>query len=187
MAQHGFQRSILNGAMFCGGACFHTYCITYVAKYLNSLSPNALYEILEIRNTEKLAPKFLKLSLIKKVKQLFSSYTRCVLENDLDEYKIDLECGHVFRLNSSHINCECGLFKLTSTASSDLLLVDFFNDFSLVECQSLLSFNEKNSDRLVKNEENAILLDCYESKLNAFKIARDILSSVLHVGVFVYN
>ena len=185
--QSVFQRSIMNGRVFCGAACFHTYNLCFSAKYLNSLLKNSsIKDFLGEMNENKISPKFFILTLIKQLKKIFTKYLKCLLEHDLDEYKIDIESGHLFYVNSKNLKCECGLFVLENIKKDDLGLIEFSDDFSLLEKEILLTFN-KNSIRLTKKEENLRLIDCYESKINCFKVIRDIISSIYQIGVFVYN
>ncbi len=180
-----FQKSIMNGRVLCGAACFHTYTLCYCANYLkhllkNPCKNNSLSEIIESESS----PKSFVLTLIKQLKKVFINYLKCLLERDLDEYKIDTESGHLFYSNNKKLKCECGLFELKN--ADDFGLIELSDDFSLIEGEILLSYNE-HSLRLAKKEETLTIIDCHESKVNCFKIARDIISSIHRIGVLVYN
>ena len=133
----------------------------------------------------KYSVKFLILTLTKQLKQIFFSYFRCLLNDDPDEYKIDIESGHLFHTKSNNSNCECGLFKLKNF-NLDKDLIEILDDFSMLESERILAFSQT-SQRLTKIEENICLIDCFESKINCLKIAHDILSSIIHLGVFIYT
>ena len=175
------------GRVFCGAACFHTYNLCYCAKYLKNLQKkSSKNDFLDVINEKKAFSKFYILTLIKQLKKLFIKYLKCLIQYELDEYKIDIESGHLFFAANKNFRCECGLFELKNTKTDDLDLKEFSNDFSLLETENLLSFNE-NSTRLIKNEKNLRITDCFESKISCFKTFRDIVSSINQIGAFVYN
>jgi hypothetical protein len=128
--------------------------------------------------------------LMKKYQSIFSKYYSRLLTSHSTDFKLSLQTGHVFY--KSNANCKCGLF--TRTKNDPHYFFDLgFEDLCFVINNSrvLLSFNElldkDNEMSLIKNVENVKLIDCCESKINALKVARDILSTVMHIGVFVYN
>ena len=78
------------------------------------------------------------------------------------------------------LNCNCGLFKLKELTQTHIDLNDMVN-FSLIDFVNILVPNE----HLLRISTNFI--DCYHSKINAFMLAREILSSILQIGVLIHN
>ena len=185
VAQNSFERSILNGVALCGGPCFYTYCLCYLWKCIKELPSELIYDLFEINpdnSSKSYSMKFLKLSLIKNIKLIFMSYIKNLLEHDLDEYKLDLECGHLFHSGQDSI-CLCGLFSINNINGINLNISDL--NYDLIYNTDILSFSGNKAVK--RNDKHLRLIDCYESKLNAFKLARDILSTILHIGVFIYS
>ncbi len=176
MAQNSFQRAILNGKAVCGGACFYTYCFCYAWRYLlKSLGNHVVKKHLAC----KLLNIFLSIFINKFAKFL-------VAHEDLDDYRLSTECGHLFYKDSNV--CECGLFEIENEKKLAEHLISLTNESLFfnqnMEHLNIVSFHE-GSKHLKRNKPS--LIDCYESKLNAFKILKDILATVSHIGVFIYN
>jgi hypothetical protein len=139
------------------------------------------------------ARKAMQISFMKKVKSIFMKYLTRLLVRHSSEYKLNLETGHLFCLKQEQkFTCKCGLFstKINQQLSVDSFVELSFDDFNPVldNFDKVLSYEKNEVIEIVRNEEsNVKLIDCYESKVNALKIASDILSTVLHIGVFVYN
>lgn len=164
VAQSTFQRTISFGYAVCGGACFYTYCMCFVWKSL--------------ANQAKPAKQRLNLfSQMNAIKSIFFSFAKSLLDES-DEWKLDLSSGHLFNIDDSV--CNCGLFKTKQTMHSLIDPKDSVN-FSSIDFRNVLTPNEN----LIRNSPQFI--DCYGSKVNAFALAREILSSILHIGVFIHN
>lgn len=133
--------------------------------------------------------KHVACNLMKKFSSIFiHKFAKFLLAHeDLDDYRLNFECGHLFYKDSTL--CECGLFKIedenkfgehvTSLTNENL----FYN--REIDVQNILSFNESSTTYLKRN--TPFLIDCYESKLNTFKLLKDVLSTVSHIGVFIFN
>lgn len=87
-----------------------------------------------------------------------------------------LYSGHFFKIG--YLECECGMIIRQNNDN----LYDL-NDSDLRQLDISLIFSNQNSFEI--NLNNLKLIDCLQSKINAFKIARDILSTYLHVGILV--
>ena len=177
MAQNSFQRVILNGKAFCGGACFYTYCLCFAWRYLLKSLKNQVVK------------KHVACNLLKRFSSIFiHKFARFLLAHeDLDDYRLNIECGHLFYKESNI--CECGLFEIQDDNKFAEHVISLTNENLFynqeIDAQNILSFNEKSTCYLKRNK--PFLIDCYESKLNAFKLLKDILSTVSHIGVFIYN
>jgi hypothetical protein len=199
-----FQRTILNGAALVGGPCFYTYCMSYMWK---SLYDNFDYLQIEYSQNQikSSVRKSMQLSLMRKIKSIFMKYLSRLLDSHYSEYKLNFETGHLFHIrdmiNDSERDtkvstCDCGLFSATLKTKN---LTEYFLDLSfdgfhliLDNFDKILSFEklqgETNDIHVIRNNEEKVrFIDCYESKVNALKIARDILSTIMHIGVFVHN
>lgn len=116
----------------------------------------------------------------KQLKQIFLNYFLRLLEHDSSEYSINLACGHLFLKTSS--NCVCGLFNTENANSIDLdddILLD-----SIDLSQNIFSNSDIHNQKRISSLK---FIDCLESKLNALIVARDILATVLNVGVFIHD
>ena len=146
------------------------------------------------------ARKSINLSFLKKIKHIFVSYLKKLLSKHISEYRVNLETGHVFYASDKNeTSCKCGLFTAKSNDSSfvgffsdDFLDLEFEDFYSILNnSDQLLCFNEQLNFRrkfnLIRNETNIKHIDCFESKVNGLKIARDILSTIMQIGVFVHN
>lgn len=165
VAQATFQRTIFAGFAVCGGACFYTYCMCFIWKSLASQS--------KLVNKNR-AVLFRQMNVIKSV--LFS-FAKNLLDESV-EWKLDLSSGHLFK--TYDLNCNCGLFKLKELTQTHIDLNDMVN-FGLIDFVNILVPNE----HLLRISTNFI--DCYHSKINAFMLAREILSSILQIGVLIHN
>ena len=134
---------------------------------------------------------------MKLTRHIFYSYAKCLLDtNKLELYNMSLACGHLFLMDESaesaqSVTCQCGLFEVSNSCetSLDLVAIDS-GDFINWNLDRLLTFeaNEHLSKLAIRvNPANVRYLDCYESKLNALKTARDILTSILNIGVFIFQ
>jgi hypothetical protein len=124
------------------------------------------------------------------LKQTFVHFLTPLLERDLNDYRLDLSCGHLFSFNDpSTRQCVCGLFSLPhgSSSSSSTMMNLSTNDYHTVDESKLLldSRLENKNDHV--SSSSIKLIDCLESKLNAFKVSKDILATILNVGVFISN
>ena len=122
----------------------------------------------------------LKIKLINYFKHILINFIQTLLDrNEMENYVLNLESGHCFQ-SKSKSHCICGLIE-----SKNLKIFVDLNDLdpiNIIDCEKndLLKF-------IMLNKYPPILLDCYESKLNVFKITRDLISTILNIGVFIYN
>ena len=85
-------------------------------EYLKNLQKTSCKNDFQDETNEKKAfSKFYILTLIKQLKKLFIKYLKCLIQYELDEYKIDIESGHLFFAANRNLRCECGLFELKKT------------------------------------------------------------------------
>ena len=181
VAENSFQRSILNGSAFCGGPCFYTYCMCVSWKFIRDKFSGSLNAatIKDRHFYNKTADIF---NLFKTLKQTFISFAKCLLLDDLYDYDLDLQSGHLFSTSSDSISCICGFIR-REQANTMINLFEEINfdqiDFSLVLSHRINVRQEA--------ESNVDLVDCCESKLNCFKLAREITASILQVGVFIHD
>jgi len=133
--------------------------------------------------------KHLAYNLLKKFRSIFIlKFAKFLLAHqDLDDYRLNIQSGHLFYKDSSQ--CECGLFKIEDKSKFSEHVTSLTNENSFynqeVDVENLLSFDERLNSCLKRNK--PFLIDCYESKLNAFKLLKDVLSTVSHIGVFIFN
>lgn len=157
VSERSFQRAVLSGYGLIGGPCFYSYCITFLWS--------------KIENKKKEIEKF------KFIRNLFFQFLEKLTDKE-HEYGICLRSGHYFKNES--MKCECGIiarqqkYDLYNLNNSDLREINFSHLFE----------NQNSYEICLKNLR---LIDCFESKINAFKIARDVLSTFFHVGIIVTN
>ena len=112
-----------------------------------------------------------------KIQSIFENYFRNLLKysNDIYDYYIDSESGHLFHCQNK--NCECELFeKMEMNQKIDVLSNDF--NISLIDFNRILNVN-------VNLNKISNILDCYESKLQSLNVVKNILSTVFQIGVFI--
>jgi hypothetical protein len=73
----------------------------------------------------------------------------------------------------------------TAPAFIDMTSLDVADSESFAP-RLLMGPNACESIRLNQNR-SEMMLDCFESKINALRLARDVLTSILNIGVFIYN
>lgn len=115
---------------------------------------------------------------IKKFRRIFSKYFNQLLEYESNEYELDLDSGHLFHDNETE--CVCGLFR--STEQSNSMRLDDESSIELTDFSSKIFSNST-----TKITQNLKLIDCFDSKLNALSVTRDILATLLNVGVFIHD
>lgn len=172
VAQSSFRRTIINGLATCGGPCFYTTSMCYVWKTL----PELIGEIFGsegVKNTRLVWH-------MKKFRRVFSKYFNQLLEYEYNEYDLDLDSGHLFHDNETE--CVCGLFS--STQRSNSMRLDDESSFELSNFSSKIFLN---STIERKKTTNLKLIDCFDSKLNALSVTRDILATLLNIGVFIHD
>ena len=167
VAQATFQRTFFSGVGVCGGACFYTYSMCFAWK--------SLANQFKLVNKNR-ASLFSQMNVIKSV--LFS-FAKNLLDES-DEWRLDLSSGHLFKIND--LNCNCGLFKSNETIIHSFIDLNDNINYSLIEFKEILV---PNNESLLRNSPRFI--DCYDSKINALMLAREILSSILQIGVFIHN
>lgn len=118
--------------------------------------------------------------LMKTVQIIFTNFFKCLLEKGLSNYFLDISSGHLF-LNGKR--CNCGLLNQSDSVTA---WVNLYEEINYNEINFELMLKHQISERC--NAEKAILLiDCFESKLNCLKMVREILGSILQVGVFIHD
>ena len=178
-----FKRTILNGFALCGGACFYTYCICYSWKFLynnfiKTFKKDEAYEkgfgILKSR----------VFNLMRVVLATFMGFASQLLEQSKLDYKIELSTGHLFKIDEKY--CDCGLLSLNQNGinlANSYFTFDENSKFEQIDFDEILNLNE--NSLLKKSEENVKFIDCFESKINCFKVVRETLSIILNIGAFV--
>lgn len=172
MAQNTFRRTVISGAAICGGPCFYTYCLCYLWKNLEPM-------LRELSDEETALKRATIVPYLRHLKSIFQPYFIQLLDNDIIEYRIDLDSGHLFHEESSH--CVCNLFN--SSKQSRLVGLDDDLFLDTIDFSSILS---DSTDRR-NHPSETVFIDCLESKLNALTVSRDILSTILNVGVFIHD
>jgi hypothetical protein len=135
--------------------------------------------------------------LKKMIKNLFLNYAITLIDHNgsndgtlSDLYKLNIKCGHLFYINTSESinNCHCGLYSC-SNKNDFIDIFDDNNESYLINSSSdfLVASNLNGESLLTKSTSNVNILDCAESKLNSFKLVRNILSTILQIGVFIYD
>lgn len=122
----------------------------------------------------------------KQLRQIFLPYITQLLEKDLADYSLDLNCGHLFEINSNK-NCTCGLFSSFSTPEDSNSRIDLSDDFNINKIDFSKIFSSDCNNKIFKNNAKVVLIDCFDSKLNALNLTRDILGTLLNIGVFIYS
>lgn len=167
VVEFNFQRTVRAGFGLCGGACFYTYCICFLWKYITSnTSP---VKQMDLFNLKKI------------IKIVFFKYAKNLLDKS-KEYRLDLKSGHLF---NNDLKCNCGLYKLNNLKFDYNSLLDLDDDINFVSINfsNLLTTNTD----LSRTESDIKLIDSLDSKINVFKLAREILASILQIGVFIHN
>jgi hypothetical protein len=104
------------------------------------------------------------------------SFIQKLIDQDKKEnYVLSLENGHCF-YGKSKSRCICGLVEIEDSTFIDL---NDLNPLNIIDCTKILNRPLEKC--------KPILLDCYESKLNVFKLTRDLISTISNIGVFIYN
>lgn len=185
VSQHTFQRAILAGRVFCGGACFYTYSLCYLWKFLyQEFKASAFAATIESRRQTSIN-KAKVFELLKALKHIFINFARRLLDNSTVEYNIDLMNGHLFHVNKTR--CNCGYIQLDrSMTCAETNKANIFEEtnFNLVDFDSLLEYKLSDKGTALANLE---LMECCESKLNALRITQEIVVSILQVGVFIHD
>ncbi len=118
-----------------------------------------------------------KIKLINYFKHIFINFIQTLLDQDrIEDYALSLESGHCFN-SKSEFRCICGFVETKNFTFIDLNDLD---PLTIIDSENIL-------EHKMLNKHPPTLLDCYESKLNVFKITRDLLSTILNIGVFIYN
>lgn len=179
IVQYSFQRTVSNGVVICGGPCFYTFCLCHLWKNIREISTESFgdYEANRQKNYQTLWN-------IKILRQIFVHFITRLLENDLNNYTLDLQCGHLFEFKSEIISlkCLCGLFNYNQN-SNFVNLSSNESSFPSIETKSILEESRLKD----KHQYNLKLIDCYESKLNVFRTSRDVLVTLLNIGTYVCN
>ena len=150
-------------------------------KYLNETIDQHLLRLVKVRPTRlvqasKTSSNIRRTTLIRlasKIRLVFSSFYNQLTGQSRHDHRIDYSSGHLF-VQPSSPTCHCGLVILPNKGlldESELTDLDF--DRLLT---ASLSVNRRGK-----------LLDCFESRLNAIRTARDVLSALFQVGVFVHE
>ncbi|CAF0840593.1 unnamed protein product [Brachionus calyciflorus] len=151
-----FQRTIMSGYGLIGGPCFYSYCIAFLWKH-------------ELKTDRQNQVKNFRI-----IKELFYKFLKKLIDSEC-EYLMSVNTGHLFKKESEF--CECGL--VLQNLKQDFLDLDSV-DFRL---DNLKLFDNQKIFKIDFN--NIKLIDCIHSKLNCLKITRDVLSTLLHIGIFV--
>ena len=113
-----------------------------------------------------------------KIKSIFTSYMKSLLKysnNNLYDYYIDTQSGHLFNRDSNM--CECELFEKQCNSIGKIELLDNNGCSNVV-----VDFK----NYLIKcSNKDVNIIDCYESKLNVLRVTKNILSTVFQIGVFI--
>jgi hypothetical protein len=148
----------------------------------------------ETDNIKTSTRKSIIISFMNKTRQIFMGYIKALIQKHPCDYEINLNTGHIFYLNSETSrtmqSCKCGLFSMKATERTHFTFFTLDSDDlgRIVDNLELfLSFSQESNNRIIRNELNVRLIDCFESKLNCFKVISDVLTTILNVGVFVYN
>lgn len=163
VTQTVFQKTITTGHAVCGGACFYTYSMCLNWKYL-----------VDNQNLFNIKHKSNLINLLRVTKLVFYSFAKNLLDKD-EDYKLDLNSGHLFK---SSANCSCGLF--VNRLNGNFIDLNEEINYMTINFKDILSIK-------LTNESNVELLDSVDSKINVFKLAREILTSILQIGVFIHN
>lgn len=180
VAQCSFRRTIMSGSTACGGPCFYTSMLCQTWHSLSKILTSDNNHQSTKTTTQRLVWN------LKQFRAVFANYFNRLLVDDYDEYAIDLDSGHLFhRPQKQNLNneCVCGLF---SSESSNFLRLDDDRALDLAEFPSKLFSNPDVLTRKT-HKPSPRLLDCLESKLNALNVARDLLTTLLNVGVFIHD
>ena len=86
-----------------------------------------------------------------------------------------MNSGHLFE---SNLSCNCGLFN--NKLNENFIDLNDEINYMTINFKDILSIK-------LTNESNVELLDSVDSKINVFKLAREILISILQIGVFIHN
>ena len=178
VAQNSFQRAILNGHILCGGACFYTYSISFLWKFLYQEFIDSFQSA--NRTRQNFVNKSRIFDLMKSIKRIFMNFARYLLPSTLDEYNIDLTSGHLFQINVSQ--CDCSLIHKEQLEMS----VNLMGEISFREIDFERILNHKIHVRK-EAELDMQLMDCFDSKLNCLKLTREVIGSILQVGVFIHD
>lgn len=108
---------------------------------------------------------------------IFTKYLKTILYKPLNQYRVSQHTGHLFRLQSEY--CECKLLKIKQVQERHI-------DFAALTQTYKITANEWEK-YFLRNEESVTLISCFESKINAIKVMRDILLSILSLGIYIHE
>lgn len=120
--------------------------------------------------------------LMNTIKIVFLSFFKRLLSRKLEHFKLDISCGHLFEINQPR--CNCG-FILAQSSDASIFLSLYEQVKFEKSWLSRIFENGENFER--KSSEHIKLIDCAESKLNSIKITREIIASILQIGVFIHG
>jgi len=177
VAQLAFQRAILSGRLLCGGACFYLYSMCYLWKFLYQEFKSAFNGAFRDRQIYINRSKVFQLMSI--IQTIFINFAKNLLNSSLYDYKLDTSSGHLFQTGKKR--CNCGFL---GTKSDSLINIFEPVDFASISYEEMLCHEIKDG---LDSQKNLTIIDCLESKLNSLMICREIVGSILQVGVFLHD
>ncbi len=124
--------------------------------------------------------------LMASIKTIFISFAKNLLNTSLFDHRLDTSSGHLFQTGKER--CHCGLLETQerSKPSASGSLINMFEpvDFARVNFAEMLCHELSEREHA---EGNLNLMDCLESKVNCLMICREVVSSILQVGVFLHD
>lgn len=183
----------MNGAASIGGPCFYTVSMCYLWQ----LTPEIVLRRNKSSSSSSNATKSesnLVVWHLKQIKSLFFNFFQRLLQHDSAEYSLDLHSGHLFHRNNTE--CVCGLLILCPDSpnhhhrSTTTMMMRLDDDLSIELADFVSRLFAANLDQTLAQRINprpVRLLDCLDSKLNALGVARDILTTILNIGVFIHD
>lgn len=158
-----FRRAIISGYAFSGSACFYSYLICYLVKFV-------------CLNLSQLKLNKVELNeFVHWFKHVLIGYLKNLLKNvSNNEYYIDTKSGHLF-LTTRNDKCICGSMEFN----------EYFSNIKRIFIDDLFSENiflfDINQFLIDRSDVLPNLIDCYESKVITLKTTRDLLLNIFQV------